>query len=94
MSSIMAARLNFDSIVEKLHSIEVLDEADKRKLMDKPSGLTEDERIRDLIELVIASVRLDVNVFSQFIEILKEQGNKRSKDLGKKLEEAYSNELL
>ena len=89
MNSIKDARLNLESLADSLLALDILDEKDKRGITDRRSGRTDDERISDLMGIVIATVRNDKTAFDQFIQVLEKEKNRRSTNLAEKLKSAY-----
>ena len=56
----------------------------KEKLL-MSSGRTVDQRMDKLLEFLTASIRLDGEDFGVFLDILKDQNNKRYTNLAKRL---------
>ena len=58
ISTIIKSQINFPSLAK-----EVISDVDKRKIMDSKTTLSIDERWRELLDLVQATIELDEEVF-------------------------------
>ena len=85
ISTIIKSQINFPSFLDKLLAKEVISDVDKRKIMDSKTTLSIDERWRELLDLVQATIELDEEVFLIFLDAIKDGGTRREKMLADKL---------
>ena len=85
ISTIIRSQINFPSFLDKLLAKEVISDVDKRKIMDSKTTLSIDERWRELLDLVQATIELDEEVFLIFLDAIKGGGTRREKMLADKL---------
>ena len=71
----------------------IINARQKSKVTDELTGISADERMNRLLELLMTSIRVDEEDFGIFLEILKEEGTKRCEKLAKKLMDAYNEKL-
>ena len=79
------AKVNLQFLADKLLEKEIIDASEKGEVNDEHSGRTVDQRMDKLLEFLTASIRLDGEDFGVFLDILKDQNNKRYTNLAKKL---------
>ena len=91
-TGILKKGLNLDSLVEKLFEKRIISIDEKREVLDKYSGLSTDQRMDKVLNLLKQSIEGDGNDFGLFLEIIKEEDTKRADRLIKKLLDTY-NEL-
>ena len=84
----MEADLDVHLLADKLLSIGVITDNDRKCINDRDSGQTALERMRHLLDLIMATVKRNGSVFDQFIDILRD-GSQREKDLADRLITSY-----
>ena len=89
--NIKEACLDLHLLTDKLFSVNIISENDKRNLTDELTGKTTADRIGTLLDKIRATVRNNGKVFAQFIRILKE-GSQRENDLAEILISSYKGE--
>ena len=90
---IKGAKVNLQFLAHKLLEKKIIDESEKGEVTDEHSGRTADQRMDKLLDLLTASIRLDGEDFGVFLNILKDQDNKRYTNLAKKLLNVYKEKL-
>ena len=85
ISTIIESKIPLPSFVDKLLEKEIINDVDKRDIIDTKNGLSIDERWRTLLELVQSTINLDGSVFLIFLNAIKEGGSVREKLLADKL---------
>ena len=93
ISLIKDAKVNLHFLAHKLLEKEIIDESESGEVTDEHSGRTVDQRMNKLLELLTASIRLDGEDFGVFLDILKDQNNKRYTNLAKRLMNVYMEKL-
>ena len=86
---IKGAKVNLQFLADKLLEKNIIDESEKGEVTDEHSGRTADQRMDKLLELLTAAIRLEGEDFGTFLNILKDQNNKRYTNLAKKLLNVY-----
>ena len=76
-------------LVDKLLEHEIINEREKRKIIDGYTRQTEGERIDELLHIISRTVKMDGEVFGIFLDILREEGTRRTIKLADKLMEKY-----
>ena len=85
ISTIIKSQINFPSFLDKLLAKKVISDVDKRKIMDSKTTLSIDERWRELLDLVQATIELDEEVFLIFLDAIKDGDTRREIMLADKL---------
>ena len=88
ISLIKDAKVDLQYLADKLLEKKIIDARERGAVTDEHSGRT-DQRMDKLLELLTASIRLDGEDFGIFLDILKDQDNKRYINLAKKLMNVY-----
>ena len=84
----MEAALDVHLLADKLLSLNIITDGDRKHVNDRDSGQTTLERMRYLLDLIMATVKGNGFVFDQFIDILKD-GSQRERDLAGRLIASY-----
>ena len=90
---IKGAKVNLQFLADKLLEKKIIDASEKGEVTDEQSGRTADQRMDKLLELLTASIILDGEDFGIFLDILKDQDNKRYTNLAKRLMNVYKEKL-
>ena len=90
---IKSYRIDVQFLAHNLFEKKIINARQKTKVTDELTGISADERMNRLLELLMASIRVDEEDFGIFLEILKEEGTKRCEKLAKKLMDAYNEKL-
>ena len=90
---IKSAKVDLQFLADKLLEKEIIDASERGAVTDEHSGRTADQRMDKLLELLTASIILDGEDFGIFLNILKDQNNKRYTNLAKKLLNVYKEKL-
>ena len=83
--------LSLDSLIDKLVEKRMINDSEKRQVLDEHCGLTTDQRMEKVLNFVKASIRRDGEDFGLFIEIIKEEDTRRADRVIKKLLDTYNN---
>ena len=86
--TIKEADLNLSLLTDKLFSVYIISEDEKRDLNDELTGKTTTDRIGKLLDIIRNTAKNNGKVFPQFISILN-NGSQREKDLAKILIDTY-----
>ena len=86
-------KVNLQFLADKLLEKEIIDASEKGEVTDEHSGRTADQRMDKLLEFLTASIRLDGEDFGVFLDILKDQNNKRYTNLAKRLMNVYKEKM-
>ena len=86
--TIKEADLNLSLLTDKLFSVYIISEDEKRDLNDELTGKTTTDRIGKLLDIIRNTAKNNGKVFPQFISILN-KGSQREKDLAKILIDTY-----
>ena len=86
-------KVNLQFLADKLLEKEIIDASEKGEVTDERSGRTVDQRMDKLLEFLTASIRLDGEDFGVFLDILKDQNNKRYTNLAKRLMKVYKEKM-
>ena len=86
------AKVDLNFLADKLLENWVIDKSERGEVTDELSGRT-DQRMDKLLELLTAAIRLDGEDFGIFLDILKDQDNKRYINLAKRLMNLYKEKL-
>ena len=88
-SSIKDCGIDLHFLVDKLLEHEIINEREKRKIIDGYTRQTEGERMDELLHIISSSIKMDGEVFGIFVDILRKEGTRRTKSLANKLMEIY-----
>ena len=80
----MATSIDVHWLADRLFEKNIISENEKREATDTITGCTTYQRISTLLDIVRATVKLDISVFHQFIDILS-NGTRREITLSEKL---------
>ena len=89
---IKSYRIDLQFLVDKLFE-KIINARQKSEVTDGLTGISADERMNKLLELLMTSISVDEEDFDIFLEILKEEGTKRCEKLAQKLMDAYNAKL-
>ena len=87
------AKVNLQFLADKLLEKKIIDASEKGEVIDENSGRKVDQRMDKLLEFLTASIRLDGEDFGVFLDILKDQNNKRYTNLAKRLMNVYKEKM-
>ena len=90
---IKSAKVDLHFLADKLLEKEIIDARERGAVTDVRSGHAADQRMDKLLELLTTSIRLDGEDFGIFLNILKDQDNKRYTNLAKRLMNVYKEKL-
>ena len=90
---IESVKVDLQILADKLLEKKIIDARERGEVTDEHSGHTADQRMDKLLDFLTASIRLDGEDFGIFLNILKDQNNKRYINLAKKLLNAYKEKL-
>ena len=93
IASIKDAKVNLQFLADKLLEKKIIDTREKGEVTDGHSGHKADERMDKLLEFLTASIKQDGEDFGVFLDILKDQNNKRYNKLAKKLMDVYKEKM-
>ena len=93
ISLIKDAKVDLQFLADKLLEKKIIDARERGAVTDEHSGRTADQRMDKLLDLLIAAIKLDGEDFGIFLDILKDQDNKRYTNLAEKLMNAYKEKL-
>uniref|UniRef100_A0A1X7SSD1 CARD domain-containing protein n=1 Tax=Amphimedon queenslandica TaxID=400682 RepID=A0A1X7SSD1_AMPQE len=82
-------RFDLNTLVDKLLEKRMINEREKKKVLDDRCGLTTDQRMDELLSLVKASIREDGEDFGLFLEIIKQENTRRADRLAQTLLDSY-----
>ena len=82
ISTIIKSQVNLPSVVDYLIAKEIVNDVDKKRIMALTSS---DDRWRELLDLVQATIELDEEVFPIFLNAIEDGGTRREKMLAAKL---------
>ena len=85
ISTIMKAQIDLSDVLEKLSAKDIINDAEKKEIMDSKNTLNINDRWRKLLDLVQATIRLDEEAFQIFLNVIKDGGTRRAQKLADKL---------
>ena len=88
-TAMIKERLDLNTLVDKLLEKRMINEREKKKVLDERRGLTTDQRMDELLSLVKASIREDGEDFGLFLEIIKQENTRRADRLAQTLLDNY-----
>ena len=81
-------------LADKLLENKIISLEKKKEVIDRYTGRTENERIDELIHILMTSIEVEgKEVFDIFLEILKKEDTRLSLRLAEKLSDAYCAKL-
>ena len=80
-------------LVDKLLEHKIINAREKREITDDYTRQTAGERMDKLLHIISSSIKLDGEVFGIFLDILREEGTRRTIKLADKLSEKYHNNI-
>ena len=75
-------------LVDKLLEHKIVNAREKRRIVARESG---EERIDELLHIILSSICVDGEVFGIFLDILKEEDTRRTIKLADELIQKYNN---
>ena len=82
---IKSAGIDHVFLADKLLERKIINERQKKAVIDQFTGRTEDERMDALLSILMAAIKVEGKVFGIFLEILKEEDTLVSISLADKL---------
>lgn len=89
VTSINEHVISLDYLVAKMLEKKIITDAQRRKITDRMTGLSTDERIDNLLDILIATVKADKSVFHWFMEIFREYDTILSVRVADQMEARY-----
>ena len=80
---------DYCEIADKLLQRKVINKREKNAITDRNTGLSAYQRMEKLLECVKESVKLNVSVFSSFVQTLREKGTLASEKFAEELRKNY-----
>ena len=80
-------------LVDKLLEHKIINAREKRGITDGYTRQTAGERMDELLHIISSSIKMDGEVFGIFIDILREEGTRRTIALADKLFKKYHNNI-
>ena len=90
ISLIKSSGMGLIFLADKLFESKIINERQKKAVTDRFTGHTKDERMDELLHILMASIKVEGKVFGIFLEILKKYDTIPSLSLAKKLSDAYN----
>ena len=81
--------IDFHFLVDKLLEHNIINAREKRGITDGYTKQTAGERMDELLHIISSSISMEGEVFSIFLDILREEGTRRTIKLADKLIEKY-----
>ncbi|XP_019854000.1 PREDICTED: uncharacterized protein LOC109583197 [Amphimedon queenslandica] len=78
-------------LVDKLLECNIINAREKREITDGYTKQTAGERMDELLHIISSSINMEGEVFGIFLDILREEGTRRTIKLADKLLEKYNN---
>ena len=91
-TEIIKKGLSLESLVEKLVEERIISSDEKREILDKYNGLTANQRMDKVLDIVTTSIKVNGDDFGLFIKIIRKEDTKRADSIAAKLLDTY-NEL-
>ena len=76
-------------LIDKLLEQKIISTREKQGIIDGHTGRTAGERMDELLHIVSSSIKMDGEVFGIFIDILREEGTRRTIGLADRLLKKY-----
>ena len=83
--------INIYFLVDKLLEHNIINSREKRGITDGYTKQTAGERMDELLHIISSSISMEGEVFGIFLDILREEGTRRTIALADKLIEKYNN---
>lgn len=90
---IIRDQIVLDYLLTKMLEKGIINDREKRQINDKRCGEPEDRRIDDLLHILNQTVQMDGDIFTWFIEVLRDYKTKRMTILADKLQREYEEKL-
>ena len=90
---IKSARVDLQFLADKLLEKKIIDASERGAVTDERCGHTANQGMDKLLDLLTAAIKLDGEDFGIFLDILKDQDNKRYTNLAKRLMNVYKEKL-
>ena len=82
---------HFKFLANKMLEQRIISETQHKETIDLHNGLTANERLQQLINYIKMAIKVEGEVFGIFIDILRDEGTKRSIKLADQLMVRYTN---
>ena len=83
----------FISLADKLLENKIISLEKKKEVTDWHTGRTENERMDELLHILMTSIKVEERVFDIFLEILRKEDTILSCSCAKELSDAYNAKL-
>ena len=83
-------QIDLHFLADKLLEKNIINGRERSQVTDEHCGLTADQRLHKLLNIIIGTIRVDGEVFGIFLDILREEGTRRTIKLADKLIEKYN----
>ena len=93
ISFIKGSGMALITLADKLLENNIISLEKKKEVTDRHTGRTENERMDELLHILMTSIEVEGKVFAIFLEILNMEGTIPSLSLVKKLLDAYNAKL-
>ena len=93
ISLIKSSGMALITLADKLLENNIISLEKKKEVTDRLTGRTEDERMDELLHILMTSIEVEGKVFAIFLKILNMEGTIPSLSLAKKLSDAYNAKL-
>ena len=90
ISLIKSSGMALISLADKLLENKIISLEKKKEVTDRHTGRTEDERMDELLHILMTSIKVEERVFDIFLEILRKEDTILSLRLAEKLSDAYN----
>ena len=94
ISLIKSSGMSHIFLADKLLENKIISLEKKKEVTDRHTGHTENERMDELLHILMTSIKVEKRVFDIFLEILKKQDTILSHSCAEKLSDAYKNAKL
>lgn len=81
--------IDLDYLADKLLEKRIIDDNDKKDILDEHSKRTTMQRIDKLLNYLIASIRFEGSIFGDFIDIIKQKNTRGNEKLAGRLMDSY-----
>ena len=82
--------LSLESLVDKLLEERIINDKEKSDILDTYSGLTANQRMDKVLDIVKKSIKVDGDKFGLFIEIIGKEDTERAEIIVEKLRDTYN----
>ena len=86
---IKETQINLHFLADKLLEKNIINGRERSEVTDEHCGLTADQRLHKLLNIIIESISIEGEVFGIFLDILREEGTRRTIKLADKLLQKY-----